>query len=149
MVSGAVGAGVLTAVHELGRRIRPDAPRMDIVGMRALARSIAGAGAEPPGAQRLHGLTLAGDLVANSLYYAAVPASSRGATWGRAVILGLAAGIGALVVPRPLGLGDPPRSGELANQVMTVAWYVAGAVAAALAADAMRQRSIEPPLYIG
>ena len=136
-------------MHEVGRRVRPDAPRMDIVGMRALAASFAGARLEPPAEGRLHRMTLMGDLVANSLYYAAVPASTRRATWTRAALLGLAAGAGALMLPRPMGLGDPPHSRGLPNQVMTVAWYVAGALAAALAADAMRPRPFEPAFYVG
>jgi hypothetical protein len=58
--------------------------------------------------------------------------------WPRAVALGLAAGIGALVLPRRLGLGDPPRSFRPANQVMTVAWYLLGALATAAAAKPLR-----------
>ena len=138
VASGAAGAGVLTLVHEVGRRVRSDAPRMDIVGMRALAASLTGAGVAPPDDRRLHRWTLAGDLAANSIYYAAVPAASRGATWARAAALGLAAGLGALLLPRRMGLGDPPHSTGLPNQVMTVAWYVAGALAAAAMADAIR-----------
>ena len=95
------------------------------------------AGVEPPDDRRLHRWTLAGDLAANSLYYAAVPAATRGATWTRAAVLGLAAGLGALLLPRRMGIGDPPHSTGLPNQVMTVAWYVAGALAAAAVAEAM------------
>jgi uncharacterized membrane protein YhhN len=140
MASGVAGAGALTLVHEIGRRVRPDAPRMDVLGMRALAASMAGAGIEPPPERPLHTLTLAGDLLANSVYYAAIPASTRAATWARAAVLGLGAGIGALVLPRRMGLGDAPHSTELPNQVMTVAWYVVGALAAAVIADALHAR---------
>ena len=141
LVSGAAGAGALTAIHELGRRLRPDAPRMDIVGMRALVQGMLRAGTPPPDFDGLHRLALAGDLAANSLYYSAIPAATRAATWRRAAMLGLAAGAGALALPPRMGLGDPPHSGSRANQVMTVAWYVAGACAAALVANAMRDRS--------
>ena len=37
MASGAAGALVLTGLHESARRIVPHAPRMDVIGERALA----------------------------------------------------------------------------------------------------------------
>jgi hypothetical protein len=137
VVSGAVGAATLTAVHEAGRRRLSYAPRMDVLGMRALRR-LPAFEHEQPRSSRLRRWALAGDLIANSLYYAAVPAASARTTWGRAAALGLAAGVGALALPPRLGLGDPPDSHRRANQAMTVAWYVAGALATAAAANGMR-----------
>ena len=78
--------------------------------------------------------------MANAVYYAAVPARTKQATWARAAALGLSAGIGALMLPRPMGLGDAPHSEQRANQAMTVAWYVAGALAAAAAANLISGR---------
>jgi hypothetical protein len=137
LMSGAVGAAALTLVHEGARRHLPYAPRMDVLGMRALRR-LPSFEHEHPRSSRLHRWALAGDLVANSLYYAAIPAASRRMTWSRAAVLGLAAGTGALLAPARVGLGDPPGSEYRANRVMTVAWYVAGALAAAAAANGMR-----------
>ena len=136
LASGAIGAGVLTAVHEAGRHFLPDAPRMDVLGMRALASAFEEAGSEPPPAPRLHRLTLAGDLLANSLYYAAVPGRTAAETWWRGVLLGTAAGVGALLLPEPLGLGTPPHSESRRNRVATVCWYLIGGLAAAAAANA-------------
>jgi hypothetical protein len=137
LISGAVGAVALTALHELARRRLPTAPRMDLVGMRALRR-LAPPLREPNLRTRdLHSVTLAGDLVSNSIYYAGIPASTPSATWTRAAVLGVAAGLGALLLPEPMGLGPPPHSNFRSNQVMTVAWYVAGALATAAAATAM------------
>lgn len=136
--SGIAGAVALTAIHQAARRVRPDAPRMDIVGMRALSRLMIAAGRIPPPPSQLYRLTLAGDLLANSLYYAAVPARDRAATVRRALLLGTGAGLGALLLPRPMGLDAPPHSESRANQVMTVAWYLAGAMAAAAWADQAR-----------
>ncbi len=111
---------------------------MDLLGMRALRQLFRSAGWRVPPAAQVRQLTLAGDLLANSLYYAAVSAPTAQQTWLRAVVLGGGAGAGALLLPRPLGLGDPPKSDRLANQVMTVAWYLAGALAAAAVANALR-----------
>ena len=82
-------------------------------------------------------MTFAGDLVANAAYYSAIPARNGHTTWVRAAALGLAAGLGACYLPRYLGLGDPPNSGQPANQVMTVAWYLAGALATAAVSQMM------------
>lgn len=136
-MSGAIGALALTAVHEMGRRRLPYAPRMDVLGMRALRR-LPAFEHERPRSARLQRWALAGDLIANSLYYAAVPAASAASTWARAAALGVAAGVGALALPERMGLGEAPNSQRVANQAMTVAWYVAGALATAAAANGMR-----------
>ena len=105
------------------------APRMDVVGMRMLARD-----KETVGTPALNNLALAGDLVFNSAYY------SMATTWMRGAALGIVAGVGALVLPRKLGLGDPPKSELLSNQVMTVAWYVLGGLAAAWTAKCLAEK---------
>jgi hypothetical protein len=137
MTSGAVGALTLTAIHEAARRRLAYAPRMDVVGMRALRQLVPALRHEPPRSSRLHRLALAGDLLANTLYYSAIPARDAATTWTRAALLGLAAGAGAVLVPARAGLGNPPNSEMRANQAMTIAWYVAGALAAAVAANKM------------
>src|SRR3954465_9012651 len=124
-LSGIVGAVALTATHQLARQLTPDAPRMDVLGVRALTRGAHMADLPVPGRSALQRAALAGDLVFNSAYY------SLATSWTRGIALGLAAGVGALVVPQRIGLGDPPRSERLSNRVMTVAWYVAGGLAAA------------------
>lgn len=148
LASGLAGATALTAVHEIARQIIPDAPRMDVVGMRGIARLCRLAGREPPDTDQLYGITMAGDVISNGIYYAAVPGNSRAATWMRAVTLGLAAGIGAVLLPEPLGLGKPPHVERTRTQVLTVAWYLTGALVAAAVADATHRgrsaRAAEP-----
>jgi hypothetical protein len=142
VASGAAGAVALTAIHELGRKQLPYAPRMDVLGMRALRRFVPAFEHERPRSSRLRGWALVGDLVANTIYYSAVPARTAAQTWSRAAALGLGAGVGALMLPEPMGLGEPPDSEKRANQAMTVAWYVLGAVVAAAAANGMRDGRI-------
>ena len=133
--SGAAGALVLTLLHELVRRRINTAPRMDIVAMRGLRRLIPASQQERIGADNLFRLALVGDLVANAIYYSAVPTRTSAATLMRAAALGGAAGLGALVLPERVGLGAPPHSHTHANRAMTIAWYLAGALAAAAAAN--------------
>jgi len=132
--AGAIGAVTLTSVHQLARQLTSNAPRMDVLGERAITRSIRAAGGDPPPQHVLHRWALAGDLLANSAYYSLVACGRQARVWPRAVVLGLAAGAGALVLPPRMGLGEPPNSEHLSNRVMTVAWYLAGALAAAAAA---------------
>jgi hypothetical protein len=141
LAAGAVGAATLTAVHQAARRFSDDAPRMDVLGERAIARILEQRGEPLPPPGTLHRWALAGDLAANSIYYSLIACGSRASVWTRAVALGLGAGAGALVLPRPLGLGTPPKSDRIANQVMTVAWYLIGGLAAAAAGHAMQPRT--------
>lgn len=130
--SGLVGALVLTALHEVGRRSIPAAPRMDILGMRAIAKTMDKAGQEPPSGKQLHRMAMAGDLVGNSIYYSLVGLGPQnGGTWLRGGILGLLAGLGGVVLPSPLGLGSGPSARTPQTRVLTILWYLAGGLAAA------------------
>src|SRR5215207_6867454 len=105
---GLVGACTLTCVHETGRRVLPHPPRMDVLGMRSISKVVRATGRTPPRGQALHEAALAGDVAANALYYALVGAGDRDGAWRRGLALGMIAGIGAVVLPGPLGLGRPP-----------------------------------------
>jgi hypothetical protein len=134
LLSGAAGALSLTAVHQTARGLTNAAPRMDLLGMRALARAFRAADASPPPRGSLYGLTLAGDLVSNTLYYSLVDVGEEGGEWKRGVLLGLAAGAGTVVLPPLLGLGSAPSRRTPETAVMTVAWYTLGGLTAAGAA---------------
>jgi hypothetical protein len=134
--SGLVGAIALTVVHETGRRMRDDAPRLDVLGMRAVAKSLRAADVEPPDVE-LHDLALVGDIVSNSLYYSLVGIGRRQDAWICGAALGLAAGLGAVALPVRFGLGHQPTENPPSTQLMTVAWYVAGGLAAAAAYRAL------------
>jgi hypothetical protein len=129
--AGIAGAVALTTVHQVARRVLEDAPRMDVVGERGIARGLEVTGRPAPDGPELHRWALAGDLLANSAYYSLVACGPHAHVWRRGIALGLAAGACALMLPRRLGLGDPPHSHRFANQVMTVAWYLIGGLSAA------------------
>jgi len=133
LASGVAGAAALTAVHETARRTIPRAPRMDIIGRRGIARSMRAVGVEPPKGQALQTTALVGDLVSNSLFYSLIGLGSRrpGPTWRRGLLLGLAAGIGAAVLPPLLGLGRQPGRRGPFTHLLTITWYTLGGVVAA------------------
>ncbi|HEX5270840.1 MAG TPA: hypothetical protein VFW33_10150 [Gemmataceae bacterium] len=135
--SGLAGALALTAVHETARRALAGAPRMDVLGMRGIARSLEAVGQTPPEEGRLHELALAGDILSNSLYYSMVGVGGPEGAWLRGALLGLAAGVGAVLLPGPLGLGEAPSNRTPATRAMTVGWYLLGGLAAAAACRLM------------
>ncbi|MCB2378784.1 hypothetical protein LGH70_14380 [Hymenobacter sp. BT635] len=132
--SGLAGALVLTAIHETARRLLPDAPRMDVLGMRGLRKLLGKAHAPQPAPDTLFNLTMAGDILSNGLYYSLVGRGKE--AWRRGTLLGLAAGVGGVVLPGPLGLGEAPSNRTRQTQLMTVAWYLLGGLAAAGASRA-------------
>lgn len=130
MAGGLAGACVLTLVHEGLRRVVPNAPRMDVLGMRSITKLMQKANAEPPqDNDRLHTWALLGDVVANSLYYS-LAGTGKGAIW-RGTVLGAAAGAGAVLLPGPLGLGEEPSNKTHKTQGMAVGYYLLGGLVAA------------------
>ncbi len=139
LAAGLAGAVALNIVHETVRRLRPaDAPRMDLLGMRALARGFRAVDATPPPAPELHRLTLAADVVSNALYFALV-GTGKGSL-GRGLLLGLAAGAGGVLLPGPLGLGEAPSNRTPQTQAMTVAWYTLGGLVAGAVGGGLRKK---------
>jgi hypothetical protein len=138
--SGLIGACTLTLIHESARQFVPSAPRMDILGMRAIAKSLRLLDEEPPPENKLHKITLAGDIVSNSAFYSLVGVGESDHALLRGTLLGLAAGIGAVVLPGPLGLGGAPSARTAETKVMTIGWYVAGGIAAGLAYHLLSKR---------
>lgn len=144
LMAGAAGAGALTLVHQTARLATPYAPRMDVLGMRAIRGARSRLGLEHRSDHDLEREALAGDMLANTAYYALIGAGGRGSAWTRGLGLGLVAGLGAVFLPRHLGLGDPPNADRPATQLMTIAWYVVGGLAAAAAFTARDRDAGEP-----
>lgn len=143
LVSGLAGASALTVVHELARRVIPDAPRVDVLGMRAIAAGLRASGAAPPPSGRLYWWALVGDLASNTLYYSL-------AAWGapkraplRGALLGLGAGAATVVLPPLVGLGTRPQARTPQTQALTVLWYLVGGLTAGLAASALARGSAQ------
>ena len=131
--SGLVGAVALNLLHETARQFIPVAPRIDVLGKRAIALAYRATGHEPPPDDELYALALAGDVASNSLYYSFVGAGDPRNVLLRGALLGLGAGIGAVVLPGEMGLGSEPSARTPATQAMTIAWYTVGGLAAAAA----------------
>lgn len=139
LVSGTAGAIALNILHETARRTIPHAPRMDVIGMRALAQSLRGVDQDVPPQDELFTWTLVGDILSNALYYSLVGLGSKDGIWFRGAALGAAAGVGGAFLPPVLGLGHQPDEETPVTQAMTVAWYLVGGLAAAAVARKLAQ----------
>lgn len=140
LTGGLAGALVLTLAHETARRLRPaDAPRLDVLGMRGLRKLLGQAHAPQPGPDTLFNLTMAGDIISNTLYYSLIDTGRHALTQG--LLFGLAAGVGGVVLPGPLGLGTAPSGRTPQTKAMTVAWYTLGGLVAGAVGRAVRRAS--------
>ncbi|QNF33545.1 hypothetical protein HUW51_12745 [Adhaeribacter swui] len=137
LASGLAGAVAVTLVHETARRFIPNAPRMDVLGMRAIAKGLYKMDEQPPESEELFKWSIVGDLVSNTLYY------SFGANgqqpWVKGVLLGTLAGVGGVVLPGPMGLGTEPSGRTLQTKAMTVIWYFLGGLVTAAVAQGFRE----------
>ena len=118
----------MTLIHESIRQVIPQAPRMDRLGMQAISKGLKKAGKHVPREEALFTVAMAGDIISNALYYSAAGLGSEKNLWVRSTLLGLAAGIGAVVLPEPLGLNKQYSNKTLTTKVLTVGLYVAGSL---------------------
>ncbi|MBC7829157.1 MAG: hypothetical protein H7122_15515 [Chitinophagaceae bacterium] len=128
MLSGLAGAIVLNVVHQLANRIDKDAPHIDKIGEEALSKSIKIVGYDPPKGDKLFLATLVGDVISNSMYYSLIGKGKKENLLLRGVIYGAVAGIGALTLPKPMGLDDQPVNKTNKTKAMTIGLYVLGGV---------------------
>ncbi|MXV52333.1 hypothetical protein GS399_15265 [Pedobacter sp. HMF7647] len=131
LLAGLGGALTLNFIHETVRHFDPAAPRVDKLGEQALSKSMVNIGINPPEGNQLYQATLAGDILSNALYYSLIDGKNKTRYWLKGGLFGLAAGIGALSLPEPLGLDSEPVAGSTKRKNLTVLYYVAGGLATA------------------
>jgi hypothetical protein len=130
LLSGLTGAVTLTLIHEGLRRIDPKAPRMDLLGMNALSKLMVRSGKTPPDSKQLFLYTMAGDIISNALYYSLVGVGRKHA-WLKGTLLGAVAGLGGVLLPKPLGLNPSYSARTTHTKASTVALYLIGGLATA------------------
>lgn len=128
--SGIVGATTLTLLHETARKTVDDAPRIDLLGKRAIAKLLPDS--VSPSEETLYKASMVGDIMSNAAYYGLISLDQPKNAVRNGAILGLAAGVGAVLLPGPLGLGKAPSNRTVATKLMTIGWYLAGGLAAGL-----------------
>lgn len=135
MIAGFAGAIALNLLHESLRKEKSDVPRIDLLGEEALQKTLRHFGTSIDQKKDLYKATLAGDVISNTFYYSLIGAGSRKYLWPKAIFFGLSAGIAALKLPEPMGLNAEPVTKSDQIKVLTVGYYVFGAIITALALE--------------
>lgn len=144
---GLAGAFALTFLHEITRRIDKDAPRMDLMGMDALSKGLQKTGHNVPGSSDLYALSLAGDLISNTVYYSLAAAGNKKYALPKGTVLGLMGGLGALFLPKQIGLNPQHSNKSLKTQLLTTSFYLAGGIIASLVARKIEKKKEKAPEF--
>jgi len=139
LISGFSGALALTILHQVFKKTVKDPPRMDKLGEQALQKIIKSTGHSAPAKEELFGVTMAGDLAGNAMYYSMVGALPVNPLITGAS-LGLAAGLGAVLMPRPLGLDESYSNKTTGTSLLTVAIYLTGGIVAGLVQAQLKKK---------
>jgi hypothetical protein len=132
LFSSLLGAAAVTILNEGVRRITTNAPRLEKLGMEAAEKSLDAVGAQVPSRKGLYWGTMVADLISNALYYSIISLSgkSKARRWTLGTGLGVAAGLGAILLPAPLELDSSTTSRTGKTKALTIAWYLGGALLA-------------------
>ncbi|MCW3073684.1 MAG: hypothetical protein JWP69_753 [Flaviaesturariibacter sp.] len=144
LLGGLAGATVLTLVHEVTRKLIPDAPRMDLLGMQAISKLLKNTGQDVPKEDALFGIAMAGDVASNALYYSIAGISSHKNVVYKSIALGFTAGIGAITLPKTLGLSEAPSKRTTTTVILTVALYTFGGLAAGITMKLLQKKKQKP-----
>lgn len=131
VAGGLAGTLTVASLHEALRRITPNAPRMDILDMELIKKGLKSINKKLPSSGKLQRWAVSGELVGDTAYYGLAGVGGRNGVWIRGALLGLIAGVSAVVLPKPLGLPSSPSNKTVGTQLMTVGLYLVGGLVAA------------------
>ena len=131
LAGGLAGTLTVASIHEGLKRVTPDAPRMDLLDMELIRKGLKSMNKEVPGNAELQRWAVGGELFCDTAYYSLAGMGGEKGVWLRGALLGLAAGVSAVVLPKPLGLPEEPSNKTLSTRLMTVGLYLMGGIVAA------------------
>lgn len=132
LASGLAGACAVTLMNETIRQFDEEAPRLDLLGMRALAEVVS--------PDNLRTKALVGDIASNTLYYSMIAAAPAEQAPMCGATLGLGAGLGAVLLPGPIGLGDDATNRSTKTRVLSVAYYTTAGLLAGMVFRSLARR---------
>ncbi|MEN0057176.1 MAG: hypothetical protein AAGC65_26095 [Mucilaginibacter sp.] len=140
IIGGITGAITLNIIHQTVKQFDHDTPRVDLIGEEALSKALAKVNIEPPTGDALFTATLAADLLSNAAYYSFIGLVKKKHLITAGALTGLAAGIGALTLTKPMGLSDAPVTRTEKTKLLTVAWYTIGGLVAGAVMLSLRKK---------
>ena len=129
IAGGLAGTCTVALLHESLKKVTQASPRMELLDMEALSKILKSIKVKIPEYDQLLKWTLAGEIITHTLYYSVTGIGKKG-IWLKGILLGVAAGITAVVLPNPLGLNGAPSNRSPQTEAMTIAMYLAGGLAA-------------------
>ena len=131
-LAGGLAATVTVAsVHEALRRVTPNAPRMDLLDMELIRKGLKSINKKVPIESELQRWAVGSELLCDTAYFGLAGIGSKKGAWLRGALLGLIAGVTAVVLPKPLGLPDESGNKPLSTKLMTIGLYLVGGIVAA------------------
>jgi hypothetical protein len=130
--SGLVGAASVAVLNYLAGRLLPSAPRLDILGLQLATTAFNKLGIRPPTGLPAKAVALLGSLASNSIFYGLVGLGRPNTAWIRGGALGLAMGLGVLMLPAAFGVGKRETGRTPTAKAGALVWYILGGILAAL-----------------
>ena len=128
LIAGFAGSAALNILHETVRKFDNQAPRLDLIGEEALQKSTKTLHLPIPTGDKLYNATIIGDILSNATYYTGIGMGSKKFLIWKALGYGLSAGLAAIKLPKPIGLDDKPVASSDKRKVMSLGYYVFGAL---------------------
>ena len=129
LAGGLAGTLTVASLHEALKRVTHDAPRMDLLNIELIRKGFKSMNKKVPKKDELERLAVGGELLGDTAYYGLAGMGGKKGVWLRGALLGLVAGVTAVVLPRPLGLPEEPSNKTSATQLMTIGLYLMGGLA--------------------
>ena len=131
LAGGLAGTLTVASIHEGLKRLTPDAPRMDVLDMELIRKALKMMNKEVPGEQELQRWAVGGELFCDTAYYGLAAMGGKKGVWFRGALLGLLAGVTAVILPKPLGIPEEPSNKTTGTKLMTIGLYLIGGLVAA------------------
>jgi hypothetical protein len=131
VAGGLAGTLTVASIHEALKRVTSNAPRMDLLDMALIQKGLKSINKEVPGEDVLERWAVGGELFCDTAYYSLAGLGGKKGLWLRGTLLGLVAGVTAVVLPKPLGLPQYPSQKTLGTELMTIGLYLIGGLVAA------------------
>jgi hypothetical protein len=143
LAAGLGGAIALNLLHETLKH-KKGMPRIDRLGEEAVQKTLQPLGREIENPDNLYTTTFIADIIGNTVYYSTIGTGGGKNLWTRAIAMGIAAGVGAVKLPEPLGLDEAPVASAKPKEAITVGYYVFGALVTAGLLSLMKNKELPP-----
>ena len=131
LAGGLAGTVTVASIHEALKRITSDAPRMDLLDMELIRKGLTSLNKKVPAENELQQWAVGGELLCDTAYFGLAGVGGKKGVLLRGALLGLVAGITAVVLPKPLGLPEESSNKTTATKLMTIGLYLIGGIVAA------------------